>query len=117
MIGLNEPYLPTKSPPDFLPGELVHHRRYGYRGVVVAVDTVCKASAKWYQGNQTQPEREQPWYHLFVHGSEQVNYAAQTSLERDTSDEPIDHPLVKVFFHGFEQGRYQRNDVAWPGWE
>ena len=100
--------------PRFCAGELVRHVRYGYRGVVVEADVRCEASAAWYQKNQTQPIREQPWYHVLVDGSNHTTYAAQTSLEPDGSREPIDHPLVPLFFAGLKAGRYERNERPWP---
>ena len=98
----------------FQAGELVRHVRYGYRGVIVAVDDHCRASEAWYRKNQTQPEREQPWYHVLVHGSSHTTYAAQTSLAPDESGEPIEHPLVPRYFDGFGAGRYERNERPWP---
>ena len=50
-------------------GTLVRHRRYGYRGVIVAFDATCQASDQWYYSNQTQPSHDQPWYHVLVHES------------------------------------------------
>ena len=95
-------------------GQLVSHRRYDYRGVVVSRDDSCQAEDDWYLSNRTQPDRKQPWYHVLVHGSHQITYAAQTSLEADDSEEPVDHPLVAHFFSSFADGRYVRNDVRWP---
>lgn len=88
-------------------GQLVKHRLYGYRGVIVAYDTYCKAGEKWYQSNKTQPSREQPWYHVLVHDSGGIStYVAQSNLEVDASGEPVDHPRVKTYFSDFEDGRY-----------
>ena len=98
----------------FAPGRLVRHIRYDYRGVVVSVDATCRADADWYLANRTQPDRDQPWYHILVHDSQQVTYAAQTSLEADPSGAEIDHPLVPHLFSDFADGRYVRNDTAWP---
>ena len=106
---------PTAPSPSFACGQLVKHRRYDYRGVVVAFDRYCQAPENWYQSNRTQPERNQPWYHVLVHGSGTVTYAAQTSLEPDESDQPIDHPLVDQFFDHFTGESYHRNDRPWPG--
>jgi heat shock protein HspQ len=100
---------------EFQTGQLVHHRRYGYRGVVVAVDSHCRASDSWYQKNQTQPSQNQPWYHVLVDESSVVTYAAQTSLEADDQAEPISHPLVTIFFSEFDGQSYVRNDEPWPG--
>lgn len=98
----------------FAPGQVVRHRRYNYRGVVVAFDLTCQADDDWYLANRTQPERSQPWYHVLVHGTQQVTYAAQTSLEEDDSGEQVFHPLVAHLFSSFDSGRYVRNDRPWP---
>ena len=102
------------SEPNFRPGQLVRHRRYNYRGVVVAFDPTCRADDDWYFSNRTQPDRSQPWYHVLVHDSQQVTYAAQTSLEVDSSEEEIVHPLLPHFFSTFQDGQYIRNDRPWP---
>ena len=101
--------------PAFMPGDLVRHRRYGYRGVVVAYDASCQADDKWYLANRTQPDKKQPWYHVLVHDSSSVTYAAQTSLEADDSGDQISHPYVAEFFDGFVDGCYIRNERPWPG--
>ena len=105
---------PTSQPSCFVCGQLVKHRRYGYRGVVVDFDSHCTAPEEWYQSNQTQPDRYQPWYHVLVHGSNQATYAAQTSLKADESGEPVDHPLVDQFFDEFTSNLYERNNRPWP---
>lgn len=102
------------APRQYHAGQLVRHRRYGYRGVVVGFDLSCQADESWYQTNRTQPDRSQPWYHVLVHQTPQVTYAAQTSLEPDPLSEPIVHPMLDAFFSGFSEGRYIRNDRPWP---
>lgn len=117
VIRLNRPVPPANAPDTkalFRPGQLVRHRRYGYRGVVVDFDQTCKANENWYQANQTQPDRNQPWYHVLVHKTTQTTYAAQTSLLADNSAEPVLHPLVPHFFSDFVNGEYVRNDTPWP---
>jgi heat shock protein HspQ len=101
------------SGPRFLPGELVRHRRYGYRGVVVEGDTQCQAPEGWYEANKTQPRRDQPWYHVLVDESASTTYAAEENLESDFSDAPITHPLLSYFFVSLEEGRYVRNERPW----
>lgn len=100
--------------PRFRPGDLVRHVRYDYRGVVVAADPVCRASAAWYAANRTQPDREQPWYHVLVHGAAHSTYAAQTSLTAEPDPQPVEHPLVAIFFERYESGRHVRNHEPWP---
>ena len=97
----------------FAPGDLVRHRRYGYRGLVVALDVTFSGSESWYQSNNTQPKRNRPWYHVFVHGSHQTTYAAQDSLMEEAQPAPIEHPLLGAFFSSFVGARYVRNDRPW----
>ena len=39
--------------PSFIPGDIVRHVRYHYRGVVVACDFMCMADENWYQSNNS----------------------------------------------------------------
>ncbi len=94
----------------FSVGEVVHHRRYDYRGVVVAFDEYCKASEEWYTRNRTQPDRNQPWYHVLVHDGRET-YVAQEHLEPDQTGEPVDHPLIPLLFPTFHDGRYYRQSL------
>jgi heat shock protein HspQ len=108
---------PTSSgrKPRFAVGQVVRHKRYGYRGVIVGYDPCCKAEDDWYYANPTQPTRDQPWYHVLVHGTPRTTYPAESSLVADTSEEPVVHPMLDYFFSGWENGRYVRNDTPWPG--
>ncbi|RMH72091.1 MAG: heat shock protein HspQ [Gemmatimonadetes bacterium] len=122
LAHLKDPPLPnirfapevSKEITKFQIGEMVKHKRYGYRGVIVDYDRICQADEIWYYGNRYQPRRNQPWYHILVHQSNQTTYAAQSSLTWDTSLQQIQHPLLRYFFHHFENGRYERNNEPWP---
>ncbi|MCK5213929.1 MAG: heat shock protein HspQ [Candidatus Omnitrophica bacterium] len=100
--------------PLYSPGEIVRHRRYGYRGLVVDYDLQCEASDAWYLGNQSQPEREQPWYRVLVHESQQVTYSAENNLMTDKAPLTVNHPLVEYFFARTNDGKYVRNNNPWP---
>jgi heat shock protein HspQ len=89
-------------------GQLIHHKRFGYRGVIVDVDPCFMLSEEWYETmTKSQPPRDQPWYHVLVHNSTQQTYVAQRNLEADDSAAPIEHPKKKKYFSGFAGGRYQ----------
>ena len=98
----------------FKPGQIVRHKRYGYRGIIVDIDHNCQATDSWYYSNQTQPNREQPWLHVLVDGTDQVTYVAESNLELDASEEKIEHPLLSYFFNESTSGEYVRNDNTWP---
>ena len=90
----------------FRTGQIVHHKRYDYRGVIVAFDATCQADDAWYNKNRTQPTRDQPWYHVLVDDAEHMTYVAERHLETDESRAPIRHPWLTEFFSDFEAGRY-----------
>ena len=102
-----------KSPAagQFAVGQVVHHKRYGYRGVIFDYDPICRADEAWYKNNQTQPGRDQPWYHVLVHDHQNTTYVAQSNLEPDATGEPIVHPLLERFFDSYVAGFYQRNNL------
>ncbi len=97
----------------FSVGELIHHRLFGYRGVIIDVDQNFQASEEWYEAvAKSRPPKNRPWYHVLVHQSEQSTYVAEQNLEPDDSVEPIDHPMLENFFSKFDNGRYIRNQPA-----
>jgi len=95
----------------FCEGDIIHHRRYDYRGVIVAWDPSCQADEAWYQKNHTQPDRDQPWYHVLVDGSDATTYVAQENLSLADNTEEIDHPLVQQMFSSYFKGRYYKEPL------
>ena len=47
MIGIKESFQSASNSPLFAEGEVVHHKRYGYRGVIVRSDLICEAEDDW----------------------------------------------------------------------
>jgi heat shock protein HspQ len=91
----------------FAVGQLVHHKRFDYRGVVVDVDAVFRLAEEWYEEMaRSRPPRDRPWYHVLVHGSDQVTYVAERNLESSNDQRPIAHPRVGEFFRAFRAGAY-----------
>lgn len=96
----------------FSPGELVHHRLYDYRAVVVDVDPEFALSEQWYQQIESgHPPKDQPWYRLLVEDSEHQTYVAERNLEADETGEPVAHHQLHLYFKGFRHGRYQRRTL------
>ena len=95
----------------FSVGELIHHRLFGYRGVVVDVDQNFQSTQEWYEAvAKSRPPKNKPWYHVLVHGSAHSTYVAEQNLEPDDSVESINHPMLKHFFSSFHNGVYVRNE-------
>ena len=91
----------------FAIGELVHHKLFGYRGVVVDVDPEFSGTDEWYQQvARSRPPKDQPWYHVLPHGARHQTYVAERNLEGDSTQAPIDHPGVDFYFERLEDGVY-----------
>ena len=99
-------------------GDIITHKRYEYRGVIVYTDLHFQGDDYWYLLNTTQLNKDQPWYFVLVDGNEQVNYVVEENLKHDNSANLVVHSMLNLFFSGFdaELKRYIRNDVPWnPG--
>lgn len=97
------------SKPRFESGQLVHHVRFDYRGVVLSVDDDFQGSDDWYREvARSRPPRDAPWYHVLVHDTMHETYVAERHLEVDDSEAPVDHPLVDLFWDELVEGRYVR---------
>lgn len=88
-------------------GQIVQHRRFGYRGVVFDLDATFQHSEQWYQHMaRSRPPKDQPWYHVLVDGQRHSTYVAERNLEQDATGAPIDHPAVETLFATYADGRY-----------
>ena len=88
-------------------GQLVRHKIFHYRGVVVDVDPRFMLSDEWYDRiAKSRPPKDEPWYYVLVHDSDQNTYVAQRNLEPDSCSDPIEHPALNRHFNGFANGRY-----------
>ena len=88
-------------------GDLIHHKLFNYRGVIVDVDPTFQSTEEWYEAVATsRPPKDQPWYHVLVHEAAHATYVAERHLERDATDQPVSHPMLEQFFSHFENGRY-----------
>lgn len=91
-------------------GQIIHHKHFGYRGVVISVDECFQGSEEWYEtAARTRPPKDRPWYHVLVGNTVAEAYVAERHLEPDESSAPVEHPLVGVFFDKLSEGRYIRD--------
>lgn len=89
-------------------GQLVEHKLYGYRGVIVDVDPHFKQSDKWYDETATnKPAKNKPWYHVLVHNAGYITYVAEENLDLSKVGEQIHHPDLGKYFSHFINGQYQ----------
>ncbi len=91
----------------FSVGDLVHHKLFDYRGVIIDVDPRLMLSDEWYETvARSRPPKDQPWYRVLVHNAIHETYVAERNLETDTSSAPIRHPLIETCFQSFKDGHY-----------
>lgn len=94
----------------FSVGELILHKLFDYRGVIVDVDATFAGTEEWYQAMaRSRPPRDEPWYHVLVHEATHATYVAERNLEPDPSGEPIAHPGLDRFFDELHDGVYARS--------
>lgn len=88
-------------------GQVIQHRLFNYRGVVIDVDPIFQNSDEWYnQVALSRPPKNQPWYRVLVHNAVHETYVAERNLEADQSGDPVSHPLLDSYFDKFSEGRY-----------
>lgn len=106
------PNLPSDLPAArFGIGDIVRHRLFDFRGVIVDVDPEFANSEEWYESipAEIRPAKDQPFYHLLAENAEStyIAYVSQQNLLPDDSEEPVDHPGIAAWFDGHEGGRYR----------
>jgi heat shock protein HspQ len=88
-------------------GQLVIHKLFNYRGVIIDVDPVFQGTDEWYeQMALSRPPRNSPWYHVLVHNAVHETYVAERNLLPDSSGQAVQHPLIDIVFDEFRNGVY-----------
>ncbi len=94
--------------PRFRVGQIVHHKAFDYRGVIVEADDAFNGSDDWYlEVAISRPPKDKPWYRVLVDGATYETYVAERHLEVETSGKPIEHPLIGLFFDEFHGTHYE----------
>ena len=95
----------------FTLGEIVRHKVFPFRGVVIDVDPEYANTEEWWNAipAEIRPERDQPFYHLLAENeeTEYVAYVSEQNLVPDLSDEPLRHPQLNDMFERLENGSYR----------
>lgn len=88
-------------------GQVIHHRLFAYRGVVVDVDPTFQHTEEWYSlMATTNPPKEQPWYRVLIDDTNYISYVAEQNLEKDNCSDPIHHPDLEKYFSELHDGKY-----------
>ena len=96
--------------PLFNIGDIVKHRIYPFRGVIVDVDAEFSNTEEWYKSipAEIRPSRKQPYYHLMAENTETfyTAYVSQQNLVGDGENGPLEHPDLEEIFNGIDKGKY-----------
>ena len=95
----------------FAIGQVVRHRIYPFRGVIVDVDPEFSNSEEWWQAipEEVRPRKDQPFYHMLAENEDTsyVAYVSEQNLLVDESGIPINHPEVAQVFGEFLGNSYE----------
>lgn len=91
----------------FYVGQVIHHKKYDYRGVITDVDADFQGTDDWYEHVAiSRPPKDKPWYHVLVDNAVYMTYVAEQHLEPDNTKKPIIHPAIQSVFDDFKDGVY-----------
>ena len=89
----------------FAIGQVVRHRHYPFRGVIVDVDPEFANTEEWYDSipEEVRPRKDQPFYHLLAENDDStyMAYVSEQNLLIDDTGEPVNHPQVAEVFGEF----------------
>jgi heat shock protein HspQ len=95
----------------FTIGQVVRHRVYPFRGVIVDVDAEFDNTDEWWESipEEARPRKDQPFYHLLAENEETsyVAYVSEQNLLIDESGQPVNHPEVAEVFGEFLGNSYE----------
>ncbi|MBT5228701.1 MAG: heat shock protein HspQ [Methylococcales bacterium] len=93
--------------PMFYIGQIVHHLKYDYRGVIFDIHPEYQNTDAWYENvAKSKPPKDRPWYHLLVHDAYHATYVSEVHLEPCLLQTDIVHPDLNKYFGVFDGGRY-----------
>ncbi len=92
----------------FKTGQIVRHRKFGYRGVIFQADQIFRLSDEWYeQVARSRPPKDAPWYHVLVDKGTHTTYVAERHLAPSRNFSQIEHPSLGDYFESYDGLRYR----------
>lgn len=107
--GSPEPKIERKDV-KFRVGQVIKHKKFGYRGVIIGWDYKAKAPDHWLQVNHFDPGwRHLPNYSVLVDTRDrtdvQTTYVVEENMDVIT-DSQIEHPEIDSYFTSFDGNQY-----------
>ena len=77
---------PSKA--KFCVGQLIHHKLFDYRGIILGVDLEFKSTDVGYnEVAKSRPPKDEPWYHVLIHQKGYQTYVAEQNLQLDPASQ------------------------------
>lgn len=86
-------------------GDVVLHKRQGYRALVIDIDTNFQSSGYSPRNSEKEFALKNPWYRLLVDSTSHMTYVEECLLIRDLSGKEIDNPNIDLYLTG-KHGKY-----------
>lgn len=103
----------TRAVARFGLGQVVVHKLFNHRGVIIDIDPVFLGPEDWYeQLALVRPVKNQPWYKVLVSDTNDEAYLPEQDISADSSEQQINHPLLGDFFNQYDNGHYKNT-----GWK
>ncbi len=91
-------------------GDVVRHRLFPFRGVVVDVDPEFANTEEWWLAipERIRPAKDQPFYHVLAENetSYYTAYVSEQNLLPDAHNGAVGHPQAAEIFDSFDGRRY-----------
>ena len=95
----------------FAIGQVVRHKHYPFRGVIIDVDPEYASTDDWWQSipESERPRKDQPFYHLLAENDSTAYhaYVSEQNLLNDETGEPLNHPDIKEVIGEFLGDHYE----------
>lgn len=95
----------------FRVGQVIKHKKYGYRGVIVGWDETCKAPKTWIEvmHRDDLSMQKRPHYAVLVDSRDrsevQTTYVAEDNIQIVTNT-PVQHPGIWDYFDIYDGAQY-----------
>ena len=91
-------------------GQVIHHKLFDYRGVILKADDYFKLTDIWYDNMaKSKPPKDKPWCSVLVHNQTHTTYVAERNLSSDYSKKEIIHPMIPIYFMTLKNGVYSKS--------
>jgi len=88
-------------------GQVIYHKHYNFRGVIVDVDAEFSADDEWYDENaKNNPPKDKPWYHVLVDDGSSIAYVSEQNISSDLSELEVHNPMLLDLLATNGEGQY-----------